>query len=117
MLDVDVVLVDVSLLMVGPQLSVLVSFHKDVVISGCDSDVVVEFFDVFIREIVEEVDDESAGDFIDFDPRRMNNVLLGLSHSLGLVSVNLVELLGLNNVEAEEVILSDLLFPRNHSLD
>lgn len=67
-LDVDSIFVDVSLLMVRPQLPVLVTLHEDGVVAGSDGDVVVELLDVFFGEFVEEVDDQPSGNFIDFDP-------------------------------------------------
>jgi hypothetical protein len=67
-LDVNSIFVDVSLLMVRPQLSVLVTLHEDGVVSRSNGDVVVELLDVFFGEFVEEVDDQPSGNFIDFNP-------------------------------------------------
>ena len=72
MFDINSVFVDVSLLMVGPELPVSISLDEDVVIVGGDGDVVIEFLDILIVELVEEVDDKSPGNFIDFDPRRVD---------------------------------------------
>ena len=116
--DIDAVFVDVSLLVVGPELSVLVTaLHEDSFISGVDGDIVVEFLDVFIGEFVEEVDDQSAGDFVDLDPGRMHDIFFGLGHSLGLISVDFVEFFGLDNVETEEFVFSDRFFTESHCLD
>lgn len=67
-LDVNTIFVDVSFLMVRSELLFAVSFHEDVFIARCDGDIIVEFFDFFVRELMEEVNDESSWDLIDFDP-------------------------------------------------
>ena len=101
-LDVDSFLVDVALLVVGTQLLLGVPLHEDDFVAGSDRDVVVEFLDLFVGELVEEVDDESAGHLIDLNPGGMH--LLEISDAAGIVTVNLVELLRLNDVEAEVVV-------------
>lgn len=116
-LDVDSVFVNVSLLVVGPELPVSVTLDEDVVVVGSDGDVVVEFLDILIIELMEEVDDKSSGDFVDFNPRRMNGFLFGLGDSLGLITINLKESLGFNNVETEVVVFPDRLFSWSHTFD
>ena len=103
--------------MVGPQLSVLVSFHEDVIVSRSDSDVVIEFLDVFVRELVEEMNDQSSGNFIDLDPRRMDGIFVSFSNSFGFIAINFEKFLRLDDIEAEVVVFPDLLFSRDHSLD
>jgi hypothetical protein len=116
--DVDSIFVDVSLLMVGPKLSVSISFDKNIVVVSSNSDIVVEFLDVFIVELVEEVDDKSSGNFVDLYPRRMNCVFFRLCDSFGLVTINFEESLGLYDVKAEVVILSDwVFFSRSYCFD
>lgn len=67
-LDVNTIFVDVSLLMVRSELLFAISFHEDVFIARCDGDIIVELFDFFVRELMEEVNDKSSWDFVDFDP-------------------------------------------------
>ena len=106
-LDVNAIFIDVSLLMVRSQLSVLISLDEDIIIVGSNRDVVVEFFDVFVVEFVEEVNDESSRDFIDFNPGRMNLITFCLSDSFGLITIDLEEFLGFNDVKTEVVVFPD----------
>lgn len=92
-LDVDSVFVDVSFLMVGPELFFVVADEEDGFIAGEYSDVACEFFDVFVGEFVEEMDDESAGDFVDLNPGGLHLIKLVINHSLRFVVVVLIELL------------------------
>ena len=109
-LDVDTIFVDVSFLMVGSELAVSVSFQEDIFVAGSDCDVVVEFLDLFIAELVVEVDDQSSGNFVYFDPAGVNFFFLAIGDASGLVSVNFVELLGLDDVETEVFVFPDLFF-------
>ena len=68
MFDIDSIFVDVSFLMIGSELFFAISFHKDVFVTRCDGDIVVEFFDFFVCEFMEEVNDESSRYLVDFNP-------------------------------------------------
>ena len=92
-LDVDSIFVDVSLLVVGSEFPLLVALDEDAVVVGVDGDVVVEFLDVLFVELVEEVDDESAGHFVYFDPGGVDGVAFRFGYALGLVPVNFEEFL------------------------
>lgn len=67
-LDVDTIFIDVSLLMVRPQLFLGVTFQENVFIAWRHCDIIVEFFDLFISELFKKVDDESSGNLVYHNP-------------------------------------------------
>lgn len=116
MLNVDTVFVNVSLLVIGAKFSLLVTFDEDTVVVGVDGDIVVEFLDVLLVELMEEVDDKSAGYFVDLDPGGVDGVAFRFGHALRLIPVHFEEFLRLDYVETEVVVLSDWFFPREYCL-
>lgn len=113
-LDVDSILVDVSLLVVGAKFPLLVTFDKDAVVVGVDSNVVVKFLDILIVELVEEVYDQPAGHLVYLDPGGVDGVAFRFGHALGLIPIHFEELFRLDYVETEVVVLSHRLFPWGH---
>ena len=91
MFSIGSIFIDVSFLMVGPELFFVVADEEDGLIAGEYSDVACEFFDVFVGEFIEEVDDESAGDFVDLNPGGLHLIKLVINHSLRFVVVVLIE--------------------------
>ena len=101
-----------TLLVAGPELLLAVSNQEDVFVSRRSLDVIGEFLDIFISELIEEVDDESAGYFIDLNPGFLHLAAVSLNHTFSLIGVVLVELFGLNDVETEEIIFADNFLTR-----
>ena len=117
-LDVNTIFIDVSLLMIWSNFSILsCSFLENNIIVGIDCDVSVQLLDVFFVELMEEVDDESSWNFIYLYPWRMNDITFCFSDSFSLISINLEEFLWLNDVETEKLVFSDRLFSRSVLLD
>jgi hypothetical protein len=109
MLDVRSFSADVALLMAGSKLLLTVPNKEDVFISWRCLDVICQLLDIIVSEFIEEVDDESAWNLIDLNPRLFNLIVLSFSYSFSFVRVIPVELLGLNDIEAEEIILASNL--------
>ena len=115
-LDIDTIFVNVSLLMVRSQLSVSI-LDKDVVIVRSNRNIVVEFFDVFVVELVEEVNDKPSGDFVDFNPGRMNLITFCFSDSLGFITIDLEKFLRFNDIETEVVVFPYSFLPWSYLSD
>ena len=105
MFVVDSVFINVSFLMVESQLFLVITFHKDVFVFWGESDIVVEFLEILIVEFMEEMDDESLRNLVDFDPPIFHLIFLLLTNSFGIRSFQFVEFFGVDDVEAEVVIL------------
>ncbi len=96
--------------MASSKLLLAIPNQKNIFIPWRCLNVVCEFLNVFVREFIEEVNDEPARNLIDLDPRFFNFVAILLCNSFGLILMSFVELLRLNDVEAEEIILASDLF-------
>jgi hypothetical protein len=120
MLDVRSFSANVAFLMTCSKLLLAVANQENIFISRRSFDIVCQFLNIFISELIEKVNNESARNLINFNPRLFNFRALAVSDSFSLIRVVSIELLCLDDVEAEEIIfagnlLTNLVFSGSFS--
>jgi hypothetical protein len=88
------------------QLLLAVPNQENILVSRRGLDIVCQFLNIIISKLIEEMDNESARNLINFNPRLFNFRTLAVSHAFGFIRVVSIEFLCLNDVEAEEIVFA-----------